>query len=445
MNLTRYANAFDYLRDLIANDCPTEPDRRILWMDVFRPLTPPPIDLSGDARAAATRMLQAAIQFGQIPENGEAILVLCQQLQRRHGVNYQGPIAEAGQALLQTNDDTLHFGGQGAALHHRGVQPHIPDPPRRPQVNLDGLRTAADMMSRRVLTITADKTIQDAGSYMFGSGTTYLAVVGGQNRFMGWISQGDVIEKLPPFLSPHLLGRELTPEEQAQFNSLLKERSDTPITEIMYSIGSERRRLIFFAADTPLDKVVERFITPVTLGGQAHYAFLRKLPVLSVDHNHVEGVLGYWMVVSKLIAARLIPNVLVGDCMLSANDPSYVRILDSDTITKVSWQARQHGWSYIAITDRDGKLAGMTSIEQIKRAIDHDLAVMRERPIRDVMRPASECTLIRAADPLEKWLRIFADDDIGALPVVNGEGKLEGLLNYVSVLRAYRDYLFRTE
>jgi CBS-domain-containing membrane protein len=296
-------------------------------------------------------------------------------------------------------------------------------------------------MSRRVLTIPVDKTIQDAGNYMFGSGTTYLAVVDKQNQFVGWLSQGDIIEKLPPFLTPHQLGRDLTPEEQAQFNSLLKQRSDTPVTDIMYSLASVRRQLVFFETETPIEKVIGRFITPINIG-QIQSAFLRKLPVLSPDHRRIEGVLGYWMVVSKLIAAQLMPRTLVGDCMLSIQHPNYMPILDTESIDSVNWKARQQGWSYIVIVNAEGKLAGMTSIEQIRRAIDFDLPVMRDRPILNLMRPANECTVIRVADPLEKWLRIFADDDIGALPVVNAGGKLEGLLNYVSVLRAYRDYLF---
>jgi len=296
-------------------------------------------------------------------------------------------------------------------------------------------------MSRRVLTIPVDKTIQDAGNYMFGSGTTYLAVVDKQNQFVGWLSQGDIIERLPPFLTPHQLGRDLTPEEQAQFNSLLKQRSDTPVTDIMYSLASVRRQLVFFETETPIEKVIGRFITPINIG-QIQSAFLRKLPVLSPDHHRIEGVLGYWMVVSRLIAAQLAPKILVRDCMLSIQHPNYVPIFDTELIDTVNWKARQQGWSYIVIVSAEGKLAGMTSIEQIRRAIDFDLPVMRDRPILNLMRPANECTVIRVADPLEKWLRIFADDDIGALPVVGADGKLEGLLNYVSVLRAYRDYLF---
>lgn len=295
-------------------------------------------------------------------------------------------------------------------------------------------------MSPKVFTIPVESTVQDAATYLTVSRATCLAAVK-DDQFEGWLSEGDIIEYFPPIFYESELGRSLTREEQIQLKELRDERSKTPISEFLYRVGSVKRRLVYLFKEMSLKLAFQYFLSPASVGNMQH-PYLRKIPVLSKDRKRVEGILGYWMIISKFLTANIRPNILVRDCMLSVSDPKYSPILDTEKISAVSLAARQQGWSHIVMVDSSGKFTGMTSIDKIKRVLDPDLHLMDSYPISSIMRPADECTRISADDALEKWLRIFADDDIGALPVVGADGKLEGLLNYVSVLRSYRDYLF---
>lgn len=161
------------------------------------------------------------------------------------------------------------------------------------------------------------------------------------------------------------------------------------------------------------------------------------LPV--VEHGFLLGEISATDILeTELRRAEPAPlPITVGDAMTEA----VATVAPSDTLLAAATLMVDHQLRHLPVI-QDGAVAGMISDRDIRNVAGdpagfvalHEAGSADVMNVRDAMTPAA--TTIRGDRPLRDAARILADGHIGALPVVDREGKLIGVVSYVDVLRA---------
>ncbi|MCO5165881.1 MAG: CBS domain-containing protein [Planctomycetes bacterium] len=108
---------------------------------------------------------------------------------------------------------------------------------------------------------------------------------------------------------------------------------------------------------------------------------------------------------------------------------------------------RDHGVRHIPIVDGDGRLLGVVTDRDVKRATPSALIagqrqvwdeVVRGTPVAKIM--TREVVTGAPATPLREAVRRFVEDKIGCLPVVEGE-RVVGIVTAHDLLRVMLDRL----
>lgn len=92
---------------------------------------------------------------------------------------------------------------------------------------------------------------------------------------------------------------------------------------------------------------------------------------------------------------------------------------------------------HVPVVDDDGNLVGMLSdrdLGPLKDDYDEDNAVRRART-RVAERMTSDVVSTNMDAEIEEIVELMLDHKIGAVPVVDGEGHVVGIVSYVDVLR----------
>lgn len=253
-----------------------------------------------------------------------------------------------------------------------------------------------------------------------------------RNVLEGWVSKADLVGYLP---SPLYADAGMT---TAHYIQRFQKRSAEPVSDHMHHRGND---LEWLTPEMALKNAIDRYFLRTFNRGARRFR-IRQFPVL--DHNFTAvGVLGYWMIINQFIAMDCLPDVTVGSIMLPSDDrDNFIEVRPDVTLGNAEELARINGWSHIVISDEQGNLVGMTTIEKIRRILDPEMPRLSSLPILTEMRPHQRCRTLHENDPLSEVIALFANDDIGALPVVERGGlRLRGLLTYVEVLRALRRLL----
>ncbi len=308
--------------------------------------------------------------------------------------------------------------------------PRFPPPPP-PQAAAPDL-SVADCMRQKPLTVAAETSIGIALAYMEIQRITYLIVNNHHNALEGWVSKADLVSYLP---SPLYADSGMT---TAQYTQRFQKRSAESVRDHMHHRGND---LEWLAPEMALKNALDRYFLKTFNRGARRFR-IRQFPVL--DNTFVAvGVLGYWMIINQFIAMDCLPDVTVGSIMLPSDDrDNFIEVRPDVTLGNAEELARINGWSHIVISDEQSNLVGMTTIEKIRRILDPDMPMLSNLPVLTEMRPHQRCRALHENDPLTDVIALFANDDIGALPVVERGGlRLRGLLTYVEVLRALRKLL----
>lgn len=100
----------------------------------------------------------------------------------------------------------------------------------------------------------------------------------------------------------------------------------------------------------------------------------------------------------------------------------------------------EHHVRHIPVIDPKESIVGMLSDRDVRTAVGDPVRYVEERTrttaplhVRDVM--VAEATIVPFDTPLLELARRFADERIGALPVVDRFGALIGIVSYVDALR----------
>lgn len=169
-------------------------------------------------------------------------------------------------------------------------------------------------------------------------------------------------------------------------------------------------------------------------------ARVEALPV--VDAGTLVGIITSTDLLGHLAQCEVAPvpeeEPTVGSLMIRKIQAAY----DDDPLEDAAARMVQYGVRHIPVVDGMRRVRGILSERDVREASGHRLTdfALREREarlqrlsVRDVMTP--DPRTIHEWEPLSEAVRALIEDRFGALPVIDDEERLVGMLSYVDLLR----------
>lgn len=127
--------------------------------------------------------------------------------------------------------------------------------------------------------------------------------------------------------------------------------------------------------------------------------------------------------------------------------PKVISAHPEDGIRKTFFVMREHGIRHIPVLDESRRLIGILSDRDLRRPewveesldVSHVYNLDDNLVVKDLM--TTDVKVVYTYDSIKKANRFFIDHRFGALPVLNKEEELVGMLSAVDVLRAFEDYM----
>lgn len=127
--------------------------------------------------------------------------------------------------------------------------------------------------------------------------------------------------------------------------------------------------------------------------------------------------------------------------------PKVITARPEDGIRQTFFRMRENRIRHIPVVDQTQKLVGILSDRDLRRPewVDEDIDVSHvyhlddQLQVRDLM--TTDVKVVYTYDTVRKANRYFLDHRFGALPVLNKEEELVGILSAVDVLRAFDDFM----
>lgn len=118
-----------------------------------------------------------------------------------------------------------------------------------------------------------------------------------------------------------------------------------------------------------------------------------------------------------------------------ASVPPYAPLLEAVAIMV------ERGVRHVPVTNDAGRVVGILSDRDVRTAIGDPLEALRqeleeleEMKVSGVM--TTDVITVPETARVDEAARLFLEEPVGALPVVDGDGRLVGILSYVDVIRA---------
>lgn len=257
-----------------------------------------------------------------------------------------------------------------------------------------------DIMSENPLTAKASDDVRLASQMMLWGAFHHLPVVEGEA----------------------LIGI-VTERELSRVRASLDQGSRIAVGEVMVTdvLTTEPDALVADAADRMAD------------------AYVGCLPVL--EGEKLIGILTTTDVLTSTARPRLVKatasRVLVRDVM----NPSPLTVRSNTVLTDALAVMVEHNVRHLPVVDDETRLIGMLSDRDVRTAVGDPLAALYE----DDFGPAAAVTVedvmselpvisVRADEPIEVLTWGFVDRRVGAVPVVDQEQRVIGIVSYVDVL-----------
>lgn len=127
--------------------------------------------------------------------------------------------------------------------------------------------------------------------------------------------------------------------------------------------------------------------------------------------------------------------------------PKVIAAHPEDGIRKTFFLMREHSIRHIPVLDENRRLIGILSDRDLRRPewveesidISHVYNLDDTLVVKDLM--TTDVKVVYTYDSIKKANRFFIDHRFGALPVLNKDEELVGMLSAVDVLRAFEDYM----
>jgi len=105
-------------------------------------------------------------------------------------------------------------------------------------------------------------------------------------------------------------------------------------------------------------------------------------------------------------------------------------VTESMTLADVQRLAEQHGFSGFPVLDATGNVCGIVTNR------DTRFATQKDKPIREMMTPLERLVSVAPGTDLEACKALFCEHRIEKLPVVDGKGRLQGLVTVRDIEKA---------
>jgi CBS domain-containing protein len=173
-------------------------------------------------------------------------------------------------------------------------------------------------------------------------------------------------------------------------------------------------------------------------------ARIHSLPVVD-ENGRMVGILTDGDLLSAMAGERLSapgdPWQLPVDVLMT-HEP---RALGPDaTLDEAAWTLVDAGVRHLPVVEEDGRLVGILSERDLRERLGgkarewpHAAREALEERLGNVMTP--DPLALRTGTPVARALELFTDERVGALPVVDEDGRLRGILSYVDLLRWLRE------
>jgi CBS domain-containing protein len=117
-----------------------------------------------------------------------------------------------------------------------------------------------------------------------------------------------------------------------------------------------------------------------------------------------------------------------------------VTIDPAATLSDAAERLLAGGFRHLPVVSPEGRLAGMISERDLRSRLGTEASAFLgatlealQEPIADAMTP--DPLFVRTGAPLADVLPIFADDGVGAVPVVDEDDRVVGIVSYVDLVR----------
>lgn len=167
------------------------------------------------------------------------------------------------------------------------------------------------------------------------------------------------------------------------------------------------------------------------------------LPV--VDKGKLIGIVTTTDLLAQFAAASAVRETTTGPLVSAAmtKDPATVGP-DDDLFEAVSVLVEE-GVRHLPVVDSKRRVIGILSDRDVRGAIgdpvlglkQHARVTVGEMTVSSVMTP--DPITLHADSPLDDAIALFVDERVGALPIVDKEDRLLGILSYLDVLRYHRN------
>lgn len=129
--------------------------------------------------------------------------------------------------------------------------------------------------------------------------------------------------------------------------------------------------------------------------------------------------------------------------------PKVISAHPEDGIRKTFFLMREHSIRHIPVLDENRRLIGILSDRDLRRPewveesldVSHVYNLDDNLAVKDLM--TTDVKVVYTYDSIRKANRFFIDHRFGALPVLNKEEELVGMLSAIDVLRAFEDYMVK--
>jgi CBS domain-containing protein len=262
-----------------------------------------------------------------------------------------------------------------------------------------------DIMKSNVLTVGEDDALSVAQSILAWAGVRHLPVLR-QGRLTGILSDRDILS----YRAGPAAGRD--------WRSATVQAAMHPAPQTAH----------------PDDSLTE-------VAGRMAAAKIGALPV--VEQGKLVGIITTIDVlageVRDAMAPATHPSASAGDAMT----PDPVTARSADSLLEAAAAMAEHRVRHLPVVNVEGAVIGVLSEQDVRAVIGDPVDFMRARETRvdpgrlrvgDVM--SHPPVTVSSDAPISELAPLFADRTINALPVLDSDGKLVGMLSYVDALRS---------
>jgi CBS domain-containing protein len=121
-----------------------------------------------------------------------------------------------------------------------------------------------------------------------------------------------------------------------------------------------------------------------------------------------------------------------------------VTIEPTATLSDAAERLLEGGFRHLPVVSPEGRLAGMLSERDLRSRLGTEAAAFFGATLEALQEPVAEAMtpdplFVRTGAPLADALRIFADEVVGAVPVLDPSDRVVGIVSYVDLVRFLRD------